>query len=405
MSITLKSGVWSSLGQTMSALIGNSSLGIKAVCASVLVGYGLSYSETAVEALSVTPGYFLPPHFYLWTALTHCYLEIHWWEVVVDLVTLILVGKLLEPLWGALEMVTFFVIVNGGVAVVSALFYYFLYMVTSREMLLFDVHIHGLAGYLAGVSVAVKQAMPDHILWRSPMGKMTNRNIPLSVFGLSFVMWAVGLVEGSYCTMFGSGLVISWIYLRFYQMHANGSRGDAADGFAFASFFPNVLQPAAAVVGNAIFSILVKIRLCRRTVRRYDVGGGTLGGAGGPGGVRASSGGGGGPSISISLPGVDNHDTERRRQIALKALSDRLNKATNPASNPDHKTAWPTPMAPSAQDHDDQEPLISKQNDKEKTEESKAGMEEEDHDAVLVEIPDDSATNESPGNAPHLQQV
>ena len=33
------------------------------------------------------------------------------------------------------------------------------------------------------------------------------------------------------------------------------------------------------------------------------------------------------PSMSISLPGVDNHDTERRRQIALKALSDRLNKA------------------------------------------------------------------------------
>ena len=57
--------------------------------------------------------------------------------------------------------------------------------------------------------------------------KFTNRNIPLSVFGLSFIMWAVGLVEGSYCTMFGSGLVISWIYLRFYQLHANGSRGDS----------------------------------------------------------------------------------------------------------------------------------------------------------------------------------
>ena len=57
--------------------------------------------------------------------------------------------------------------------------------------------------------------------------KFTNRNIPMSVFGLSFIMWAVGLVEGSYCTMFGSGLVISWIYLRFYQLHANGSRGDS----------------------------------------------------------------------------------------------------------------------------------------------------------------------------------
>ena len=72
-----------------------------------------------------------------------------------------------------------------------------------RDRLLFEVHIHGLAGYLAGVAVAVKQAMPDHILHRTPFGKFTNRNIPLSVFGLSFILWAVGLVEGSYCTMFG----------------------------------------------------------------------------------------------------------------------------------------------------------------------------------------------------------
>ena len=27
-----------------------------------------------------------------------------------------------------------------------------------------------------------------------------------------------GMVEGSYCTMFGTGLVVSWIYLRFYQV-------------------------------------------------------------------------------------------------------------------------------------------------------------------------------------------
>jgi len=378
MSISLKSGLLSSLGQTVSAIIGNSSVGIKVVCASVLVGYTLSYllhPMAMLEALSVTPGYFLPPHFYLWTAFTHCYLEYQWWKVAVDLITLILVGKLLEPLWGALEMVTFFVVVNVGVGFVSAVFYYFLYMVTANEELLFDVHIHGLAGYLAGVSVAVKQAMPDHILYRSPIGKFTNRNIPLSVFGLSFVMWAVGLVEGSYCTMFGSGLVVSWIYLRFYQMHANGSRGDTADGFSFASFFPNVLQPPMAAIGNALFAFLVKIRVCRRQVRRYDVGGGSLGG--GPGGVSAS-----GPSISISLPGVDNHDTERRRQIALKALSDRLNKA--PAAS--EKTAWPT-MEPEVAE--DQIPLIHKKEEErvEEVVQVTTPKSELDEDAVLVEIP------------------
>ena len=37
---------------------------------------------------------------------------------------IVLVGKLLEPLWGAVEMIVFFMVVNVGVAVVSAFFYY-----------------------------------------------------------------------------------------------------------------------------------------------------------------------------------------------------------------------------------------------------------------------------------------
>ena len=102
---------------------------------------------------------------------------------------------MIEPLWGSIEMMTFFLLVNTGVAIVAAIFYYFLYMLTFNTELLFEVHIHGLAGYLAGVSVAVKQAMPDHILYRSPLGKITNRNIPLTVFGLTFIMWAIGNIR------------------------------------------------------------------------------------------------------------------------------------------------------------------------------------------------------------------
>ena len=159
--------------------------------------------------------------------------------------------------------------------------------------------------------------MPDHVIYRTSIGKITNSNIPLACFLLTFVMWALGLVEGSYCTMFGSGLIISWIYLRFYQLHANGSRGDTSDSFSFASFFPNVLQPPI----NACFGILVRLKICKKRIRRYDVG--------------ASSA--GGPTISISLPGVDNHDTERRRQIALKALKDRLSKTVSSEA-----TKWPS---------------------------------------------------------------
>ena len=49
---------------------------------------------------------------------------------------------------------------------------------------------------------------------------------------------------------------------------------------------------------------------------------------------------GAGPAISISLPGVDNHDTERRRQIALKALKDRLSKTENQSASESNN--WPS---------------------------------------------------------------
>lgn len=224
------------LQQQFSALLGNTSAPVKVMSVIVLLCYFLSFSEEAVNVLSVRPGYIFPPAFWIWTAFTFCFLELHFWEVCVDIVTVGLCGKLIEPLWSSMEMVTFFGIVNLGVAVISASFYLFLYMCTSDTMLLFDIHIHGMAGYIAGVAVAVKQIMPDHILLKTPLGKMTNRNVPLNVFLASLVLWMIGLLEGTYPTMFASGLLVSWTYLRFYQWHSNGSKGDMADNFTFARY-------------------------------------------------------------------------------------------------------------------------------------------------------------------------
>ena len=72
-----------------------------------------------------------------------------------------------------------------------------------------------------------------------------------------------------------------------------------------------------SVLSNTIFAILVKCKICKKQVRRYDVG--------------APSG------ITISLPGAESQDAERRRQIALRALSERLSKAEPAASQ-----QWPS---------------------------------------------------------------
>lgn len=93
------------------------------------------------------------------------------------------------------------------------------------------------------------------------------------------------------------GSLSGWVYLRFYQRHSRG-RGDMSDHFAFASFFPEAVQPVVGLLAGLIHAILVKIKVCRKMVKRYDVG--------------APS------SITISLPGTDPQDAERRRWVKEK---------------------------------------------------------------------------------------
>lgn len=77
-------------------------------------------------------------------------------------------------------------------------------------------------------------------------------------------------------------------------------------------FFPNVLQPIVSVVVNPIYY------MCRRlgVIRHVPVPPATSN-------TLPLS------SVSISMGGVDPYDMERRRQIALKALNERLSKATD----------------------------------------------------------------------------
>lgn len=224
------------LNQQLGAALKNSSVVVKFICLINVLCYIFSFSETFVKVISVTPGYIIPPNFWVWTAFTHCYLETRLWLLLADVITVGLCGKLLEPLWGAMEMLTFFALVNTSVAFLSVMYYIFIFTVTSDPRYLFSVQIHGLAGYCAAVSVAVKQIMPDHILLSLPCGKLRNRNVPLSVLLLSLILWPLGIVRGTYPVMFTSGLLTSWVYLRFYQHHTNGTVGDAADGFTFARY-------------------------------------------------------------------------------------------------------------------------------------------------------------------------
>lgn len=161
------------LRQQSAALIGNTSPTVKFICISVISGYILScfFTISDLQDIIVTPGLLIPPKFRLWSAFTFWFIEVHLYEVIVDIITVGLCGKLIEPLWGTLEMMKFFCVTNIGVAFLGSFCSFLLYAVTEDSFYLFEMHIRGLSGYLAAVAVAVKQILPDHLLVKTPLGK------------------------------------------------------------------------------------------------------------------------------------------------------------------------------------------------------------------------------------------
>ena len=97
--------------------------------------------------------------------------------------------------------------------------------------------MYGLAGYVGAFSVAVKQTMPDHVIINSPFGKLRNRHVPSYVLLFAILARVVGIEPYTFPVMCGLGILTSWTYLRFYQRHSNGNKGDVAESFSLARCF------------------------------------------------------------------------------------------------------------------------------------------------------------------------
>ncbi|KAM8930476.1 transmembrane protein 115 [Pelodytes ibericus] len=292
------------------SMLSGSSVLVKCLWGAVLLFYLLSFWFSTERALSVTPGLLLPPNLWLWTLVTHGLVELHFWDVLANLLLTLGASRKLEPLWGAPELLLFYVVVSVAVGILSSLWFLSVYAATSGLYFLFSAHINGFPCFAGAALVAHKQTVGDGQV--EPQRWV--RALPQLVLLAVIALYIVGLVPSRKLVGYTLGMLSAWVYLRFYQRHSRG-RGDMSDHFSFASFFPGPVQPAAALLGRLTHAALVKLRLCPRTVKRYDVG--------------APS------SITISLPGTDPQDAERRRQLALKALNERLKRVED-------QTSWPS---------------------------------------------------------------
>jgi len=202
--------------------------------------------------------------------------------------------------------------------------------------------IQGSVALQGALLVAFKQLVPEHtVTILKGIVKIRVKHF-VSIFLVANTLSGVILGTDTALVLAWLGFFISWIYLRFYKRQpelssastgGSGIKGDASETFAFAYFWPDVVQPHIAAVADGVYNALVSLRICT-PFSAEDVESSN---------EQATSRSEGG------LPSLLNHggrqggagkreEAERRRALALKALDQRLHAATankqQPASVP-----------------------------------------------------------------------
>jgi membrane associated rhomboid family serine protease len=301
----------------------DASVVVKSSIGLLVVFYFIGLIPPVYSVLSLSPALLLPPNFRVWTLITGLLIEATFFNLVIDIPVMIVCGMYLEPVWGAMELLKFIAITGVGTAISTSFVSLAAYAITHNHSFWF-VQFSGVAGVLGGVTVAFKQILPDQKL-NLKYKVLRVQQLPFITIVLFILLSLIGVFQYTQIVMVVCGIAVGWTYLRFYQPHGRNSRGDMNEMFEAATLFPPIVRPLVGLVSTVLFKFAVSVGLCKLPVRTYDVG--------------APS------SITISLPGTDPADAERRRKKALRALNERLERQKSPDDDQledEDDEKWPT---------------------------------------------------------------
>ncbi|KAJ1500162.1 hypothetical protein HMI54_002901 [Coelomomyces lativittatus] len=147
--------------------------------------------------------------------------------------------------------------------------------------------------------------------------------LPLTWISMNFFLALIGLHTFPSFLLLILSFFISWIYLRFIK-YEDGLRGDRNETFSFVTFFPEPLHPILQPMSNAVFKLLVKLRLLKPMQPPLDM---ELGFSfsGRPRRFLAAA------PKPMPVTGFAALESERRKALALKAVEDRLRQKSNRA--------------------------------------------------------------------------
>mmetsp|Transcript_12761 Transcript_12761/g.39175 ORF Transcript_12761/g.39175 Transcript_12761/m.39175 type:complete len:319 (-) Transcript_12761:261-1217(-) len=233
---------------------------------------------------------------HLWNPLSSLFAEASIATGAVSSLIFLVVGKWLEPVWGQRELVKFVFIVNLLSGFALFLLRVAAYVATRNTDFYFKP-VRGCGAVLAGFTVVLKQLIPEHSIGIYGSASIKAKHFtPVSIL-LSLILCVSGLRSTYHLLLCVLGAYFSWLYLRFFQKKETG-RGDQNENFTFKTFFPGPLQLCVAPVSAAVFKIFAPYLRKLQTFSDEE-------------------------SQKVPTQSADD-DLERRRQIAMKALNERL---------------------------------------------------------------------------------
>ncbi|PNW70127.1 hypothetical protein CHLRE_17g706850v5 [Chlamydomonas reinhardtii] len=250
----------------------------------------------SVDYVALIPGKTLP---YVWNLVTAGFLTLNPFKLGLEVVAVLLLTRLVEPVYGSKEFLKFLFVVDVSINLCVLIGVYIIFAVGKDTGDILYNKFAGFHGILAGLVVAVKQVMPEHEAKLFGFVKLTFKYLPLLFITIACGV-AAGLQQYSYVPFLLLGTYNAWLYLRFFQQQPDSNHwGDSSDDFKFSGFFPPLLAPLLDPLGF----------LCATVFRLRHP----------PAETKAPF----AKAAQYTLP-VDSADANRRRERGAKALEERL---------------------------------------------------------------------------------
>lgn len=254
------------------------------------------------DSLKLSTGSIYYPHFQIYRFLTFYLVNTNIVLYLFDTVAYIAFDLVVHKRWNFIEKLKFLIISTWIPGFMCLIYYYIKFANSRTEADLFYTGVTGSSAFVAAVTVVIKQ------LKYSTSSNTSAQNLykygPILYLLVVLFLQLVNVI--CRITFFYSflGLLFGWTYLRFFQKHTDGKRGDFRPSFAFVSFFPRLVQPLIAILANFIYAVFLAFKLCPRIEQQYEI-------------LSASS-------FSKDVPTVSFSDNERHKRMALHDLNARL---------------------------------------------------------------------------------